>query len=108
MSLPLVIRRRAEHDIAEAALWYESRRPGTALYFIRCVDAAMALLARHPEIGPKQFDPFRRILVSRFPFGVFYTVEEVSVVVHAVLHNSRDPDLIRHILTSEIDSPEDT
>ena len=32
-----LITRRAEHDMAEAGLWYESRLLGTALYFIRCV-----------------------------------------------------------------------
>ena len=41
VSHALIIRRRAEHDMAEAGLWYEIRRPGTALYFIRCVDAAI-------------------------------------------------------------------
>jgi plasmid stabilization system protein ParE len=105
MSHVLVIRRRAEHDMAEAALWYESRRPGTALYFIRCVDAAIARITRHTEVGPVQFGPFRRILVSRFPFGVFYTIESGTVVVHGVFHSSRDPNKIRQWLESESDEP---
>ena len=76
MSHALIIRRRAEHDLAEAGLWYESRRLGTALYFIRCADAAIALITRHPNAGPAQFGPFHRILISRFPFGIFYTATE--------------------------------
>jgi plasmid stabilization system protein ParE len=105
MSHALIIRRRAEHDMAEAGLWYETRQPGTALYFIRCVDAAMALIARHPEAGPIQFGSFRRVLVSRFPFGVFYTNEAGTVIVHGVYHSSRDPDKIRHLLESATDEP---
>ena len=105
MSHALIIRRRAEHDMAEAGLWYESRRPGTALYFIRCVDAAIELITRHPEAGPVQFGPFHRILVSRFPFGVFYTTSSGTVIVHAVFHLSRDPNKIRELLESETDEP---
>ena len=91
--------------MAEAGLWYESRRAGAALHFIRCVDAAIALIARHPEAGPVQFGPFRRVLVSRFPFGVFYTVEPKAVVVHGVFHSSRDPNKVRELLDSDADTP---
>jgi plasmid stabilization system protein ParE len=105
MSHALLIRRRAEHDMAEAGLWYETRQPGTAAHFIRCVDAAIALITRHPDAGPEQFGRFRRILVSRFPFGVFYTIEAETVIVHGVYHSSRDPDKIRELLESETDEP---
>ncbi len=100
MSRALIVRSRAEHDMAEAALWYESRRAGTGLYFIRCADAAVSLITRHPEAGPIQFGPFRRILVSRFPFAVFYTIESGTVIVHGVFHSSRDPNRIRRLLES--------
>jgi hypothetical protein len=66
MSCPLIVRLRAEHDMAEAGLWYESRRTGTGLYFIRCVDAAISLITRHPEAGPVQFGKFRRVLYPAF------------------------------------------
>jgi toxin ParE1/3/4 len=100
MSHALIVRPRAEHDMAEAALWYESRRVGTGLYFIRCVDAAISLITRHAEAGPMQFGPFRRVLVSRFPFAVFYSVEADAIVVHGVFHSSRSPDRIREFLES--------
>ena len=105
MSYALIIRRGAEHDMAEAGLWYETRRPGTALHFIRCVDAAMSLITRHPEAGPMQFAPFRRVLVPRFPFGVFYTVNSGKVIVHGVFHSWQDPEKIRRKLESESDEP---
>ena len=92
--------------MTEAGLWYERQRPGTALYFLRCVDAAIAFVTRHTEAAPVQFDRFRRRLVSRFPFGVFYTVEAGTIIVHGVLHLSRDPSKIRELLASETDLPE--
>lgn len=105
MSHALKIRRRAEHDMAEAGLWYATRRPGTALNFLRSLDAALALISRHPEAGPRQFGAFRRVLVSRFPFGIFYSVEAETVVVHGVFHSSHDPKKIRRLLEAESDEP---
>ncbi len=105
MKLALIIRPRAERDLAEAGLWYETGNSGTALYFLRCVDAAMAIVTRHAEAGPLQFGPFRRVLVRRFPFGVFYTVEANVIVVHGVFHLSRDPDKIRELLEPGADEP---
>ena len=106
MSFGLIVRRRAEQDIAEAGLWYEGRQTGTALYFLRCIDAAIARIARHPEAGPVQFGPFRRLLVARFPFGVFYSIESSDVIVHGVFHLSRDPEKIRELLESGTGGPE--
>ena len=100
MSHALIIRRHAEHDMAEAGLWYETRRAGAGLHFIRCVDAAISLITRHPESGPVQFGPFRRILVPRFPFCVFYSIESDAVIVHGIFHSSRNPERIRRILES--------
>lgn len=105
MSLPLIVRRRAEHDMAEAGLWYESRSSGAGLHFIRCADAAISLIARQPEVGTIQFGPFRRVLVSRFPFSVFYSIESEAIVVHGVFHSSRDPDRIRRLLQAGGEEP---
>lgn len=35
----------------------------------------------------------RRVLVERFPYCIFYVVEPERLVVLAVLHVARDPDL---------------
>jgi toxin ParE1/3/4 len=32
-----------------------------------------------------------RMLVRRFPFGIFYRIEDTVVIVIAVFHASRDP-----------------
>lgn len=35
----------------------------------------------------------RRALTRRFPYGVFYIVEETKIIVFAVFHAKRDPAL---------------
>ena len=105
MSYSLIVRSRAEQDLAEASLWYEGRAPGTGAYFVRCVDAAISLIIRQPQAGPVYFQQFRRVLVPRFPFGIFYSIESEAIIVHAVLHLSREPDKIRRLLQTAYEGP---
>lgn len=105
MSLGLIVRRSAEHEATEVALWYETRQPGSGRLFLRSMDAAIALIVRHPHAGPVQFGPFRRILISRYPYGVFYVVEATRIVVHAIFHTSRDRKSLQQRLQSEANEP---
>lgn len=91
MTLPVVIRPEAEADLAEAFAWYEERRPGLGDRFLLSVDAALSGIQRYPESSPAVHRPIRRLLLRRFPYGVFYTVEESAIVVLAVFHCGRDP-----------------
>ena len=50
----------------------------------------MRALGEHPERHPVYYRGFRRILLRRFPFKVFYRLEPERVVVFRVLHVKRD------------------
>jgi len=43
----------------------------------------------------------RRMLIRRFPYGIFYVVKDDAVVVLAVLHGRRDPSIIAARSTSD-------
>ena len=43
---------------------------------------------------------FHRALSKRFPFGVYYRVEDAAILVYAVLDLRRDPAWIRRRLTT--------
>ncbi len=48
-------------------------------------------IRRMPEAHAKVFQNLRRTLVRRFPYAVFYRVDEDQVTVVAVYHSRRDP-----------------
>lgn len=50
----------------------------------------MRALGEHPERHPVYYRGFRRILLQRFPYKVFYRMEPQRVVVFRVLHVKRD------------------
>jgi plasmid stabilization system protein ParE len=81
----------AEEEIADAYNWYEAREPGLGEDFLRCVEACVLTIQRHPELYPTAVDEFRRALVRRFPFEVFYEPHGDCITIYSVFHCSQDP-----------------
>ena len=82
----------AEVEFREAFLWYEHQRKGLGLEFVLCVDEAIERILRSPEMYPTIHKSFRRIVVRRFPFALFYEIAGSELRVLAVFHSRRDPD----------------
>jgi plasmid stabilization system protein ParE len=81
----------ARADIAEAKAWYERQHRGLGEELVLCVEEALDRIARLPE-GYREVVPgVRRVIVKRFPYGVFYRVEPQRIVVMPLYHAKRDP-----------------
>jgi toxin ParE1/3/4 len=91
VSLQILLRPDAEADLTEARDWYEARHEGLGDEFLTCVEAAIARAARVPDENPRVHGEVRRALIRRFPYGVFYLVEEGVLLVLAVAHVRRKP-----------------
>ncbi len=91
MRCPLVVHADAEAEVEEAASWYEARRVGLGLEFVAAIDRALADIAERPESFPVWAPPWRRVVLQRFPFVVYFELEVERVVVMAVAHARRRP-----------------
>ena len=98
MAAELVIAPEAVHDIDEAYGWYEGRRVGLGEEFLSCVDACIQGICRLPEMHTKAHKEYRRALVRRFPYAVFYEHVTGTVTVYCVSHTSRSPERWRQRL----------
>lgn len=87
----VIIRPEAESDIADAYQWYESQRKGLGENFLLCIEEALSRISRNPTIYSVIYEEVRRVLIHRFPFGLFFIVGETSISVLAVLHARRNP-----------------
>ena len=92
MSYEVQIRRAAELDLAEAQLWYESRRSGLGTEFSSEVSRVIDRLSETPLICQIVHRDVRRAIVRRFPFLVWYRVIDAVVVVLACTHSRQAPD----------------
>ena len=98
MAAKLIIAPEVEQDINDACAWYEGRRAGLGEEFLSCVDACIQAICRMPVMHAFVFENYRRGLVRRFPYTVFYEYENDTVTVYCVFHNSRDPQKWRERL----------
>ena len=81
----------AERDLAAAFIWYEEQRAGLGTRFIGQVDQLFDRIREMPRQFPEVVSGYRRGLLQRFPYGVYFSVEPDRVVIHAALHLHRDP-----------------
>jgi plasmid stabilization system protein ParE len=71
----------------------ERRAPGER--FVSRLDFTLQNMRLYPEMAPLFEPPVRRLVIGATGFGLFYTVEARGIIIHAVLHVSRNPERIR-------------
>jgi plasmid stabilization system protein ParE len=98
MAAELIIAPEAEFDLVEAYAWYEKRRVGLGEEFLSSVDACVSSICRQPEMYTQVHEAYRRALIRRFPFAIFYEYAQGTVTVYSVFHTSRDPQKWRQRL----------
>jgi hypothetical protein len=89
----------AEEDLQDGRAFYDRQEPGVGDYFAAALAADIDSLTLFAGIHPMVFG-FHRALSKRFPFGVYYLVEDPVVRIYAVLDLRRDPAWIRRRLTT--------
>lgn len=86
-----IFRARALTDIDEAYRWYEEKQLGLGTSFMVAIEHATSLVEDNPEQFPHVRGRVRRVLLRKFPYGLFYIVRPEFVSVIAVMHHARDP-----------------
>jgi plasmid stabilization system protein ParE len=93
MSVPLVIRRKARADFDAAFDWYEQQRAGLGIKFAERDQTVFDSISAMPEQHAPIFRDVCKALVRPFPYSVIYRIRGRQVVVLAVFHNKRNPDI---------------
>jgi plasmid stabilization system protein ParE len=82
--------RRAARNLDEILEYIRTRSPQGAGHVLDRVETVLALLAERPEIGVAvPGTTFRRLVVTPYPYLVFYRVTSDAVVVHRIRHAAR-------------------
>ena len=91
MTRELVVRPEAEEEISEAFEWYEKRVYGLGSDFLLNVDVALQAILSNPQQFPVIHKGLRRALIRRFPYQIFFLLENHRIVILAVFHAKRSP-----------------
>jgi hypothetical protein len=90
---------QAQLDLIEGFHFYEDQEAGLGSYFLANLYADIESLRIYAGVHRKAYKQYHRLLSGRLPFGVFYTFENDTVFVHAVLDCRKRPAWIRQRLT---------
>lgn len=90
MSYPVVVRKAAEAEAADAYRWYEERRAGLGERFADALQACLEQLALNPKLQKRKGE-FRHVLVDKFPYRVVFVFDGGTVYVYEIRHTSRRP-----------------
>lgn len=90
---------QVEEDLAVGYAWYEARSAGLGEEFLRAIYSGFGEISHNPMQWPKVYEQFRRRLLRRFPYAVYFTAEDSQAVVFGIFHCARDPHGIQTGLT---------
>ncbi len=62
------------------------------------MEAALESITRRPEMYPVVHESYRRALIRRFPYALFYEYDQDTAMVYAIFHTARDPQKWRQRL----------
>ena len=80
----------AEQDLVDGFRFYEIREPGLGDYFLDSLFADIDSLHLYAGIHSVHFG-YYRLLSKRFPFAIYYKVEQKNAAVWAILDCRQDP-----------------
>ena len=89
-----VIEPQAPSDIMEAAEWYETQLPGLGVEFVLEVNRAIEKVQENSRLYYQVYRGVRRVLSRRFPYAIYYLLNEAEIRILAVLHQSRSDETI--------------
>lgn len=87
-----------EEDVIGGYVWYEAKSPGLGEEFLRIFYACAKEIPRNPLLYPKVYRDFRRRLLRRFPYAIYFMIKDNQIIVIGLFHCARDPRIIRTTL----------
>lgn len=85
----------ARADLSDGYWFYEDQEPGLGNYFLRRIYEDLELLGSIAGIHRKMTNGSHKMIARRFPYAIYYRINDGLVQVNAILDSRRSPDWIR-------------
>ena len=83
-----------EEDAYAGYVWYERKSVGLGEDLLRMLYAKAGEVSRNPLLFQKVYSDFRRALLRRFPYAIYFTVTDRQIIVVGFFHCARDPQTV--------------
>jgi plasmid stabilization system protein ParE len=91
----------AAAEIRNAIAWYSKPDIGQSPAFVRELERTEAHLRSRPELYQRVEGEIRRAILRRFPYSLFYVIENNLVLVLACMHRHQKPRSRKDLLGSQ-------
>jgi plasmid stabilization system protein ParE len=85
------LRPQAREELAESTRWYRKKSPLVATAFREAVRRTVVQISERPASFPEVVTGIHRALTHRFPYAIFFALENPAVVVLAIKQQAQDP-----------------
>lgn len=92
MTRRLIVSPKIRSDIEDIIFWYDEQRRGLGNRFLADLRSLLERITEAPGQFPLIERDARRALLHEFPYFVYFRLEGESVVIFAVVHQSRHPE----------------
>jgi hypothetical protein len=93
------ILRSAQNDLAAGRRFYEEKSQGIGDYFLDSLFSDIESLLINAGVHAIHFGKYQRLLSKRFPFAIYYRVEDKVIYFYAILDCRRSPAWQRNKLS---------
>lgn len=91
----------AFEDLNKGYLFHEDRQPGLGEYFASCIRSDIEGLRITAGMHRVMYRDFFRLVSKIFPYGIFYTFEDDTAIIWAVVDLRRNPEWIKERLSNK-------
>jgi plasmid stabilization system protein ParE len=92
MTVQVKLTSETRRELQQAIEWYEQQVPGLGQQLLLAVDGVLSRISEDPSLHAIVHRDLRRVLLRRFPYGVFYRYQDDgTAVVVAIVHLHRNP-----------------
>ncbi len=97
MAYQVKVSQLAEEELDDAIGWYEQEKPGLGIAFLNRFFNQLAYLKDNPYLYQEVYQSYRRALISKYPYAIYYSVDKQRQIVDvlAVWHTSKNPERLK-------------
>jgi plasmid stabilization system protein ParE len=86
--------KESETDFDDSFDYYAKQSKTVANNFYQHVNTSLGIIVENPKAFQNVYKNVRRYVMSKFPFVIYYRIENIVVQVIAIFHTSRNPEII--------------
>jgi toxin ParE1/3/4 len=83
----------AEIDFDKSYEYYFEESPKVADAFFKRINISLEDIKQNPFTFPIAYKEVRKYLVRKFPFVIYYQIDNSAIKVVAIFHTSRNPEI---------------